>query len=60
MTDSEKACRAIGWLEGFSAWIWAHADKDLAGEACAYYDEQVETLRKALSATSTDDWEDCK
>ena len=60
MTDSEKCARAIGWLEGFSAWVWTHVDKDLAAEACEYYDEQVETLRKALTGATSDEWEDCK
>ena len=42
--------RAIGFLEGFSAWVWAHVgeDENLAPEYAGAYDDSVETLRKAV------------
>ena len=52
MTDREKAARAIGYLEGLSAFLWNIGDNDkgasLCAEACGYYDEQVELLRKTI------------
>lgn len=46
----QKAMRAIGFLEGFSAWVWAHVgeDENLAPEYAGAYDDYVETLRKAV------------
>lgn len=46
----QKAMRAIGFLEGFSAWVWAHVgeDENLAPEYAGAYDDSVETLRKAV------------
>ena len=48
----QKAMRAIGFLEGFSAWVWAHVgeDENLAPEFAGAYDDYVETLRKAVMA----------
>lgn len=42
--------RAIGFLEGFSAWVWAHVGEDekLAPESASAYDDSVEALRKAV------------
>lgn len=46
----QKAMRAIGFLEGFSVWIWAHVgeDENLAPEFAGAYDNYVEYLRKAV------------
>lgn len=44
MTERERAARAIGFLEGFSATVWATAD-----EFAERYDDSVEALRKALA-----------
>lgn len=46
----QKAMRAIGFLEGFSAWVWAHVGEDekLAPEFAGAYDDYVEMLRKAV------------
>ena len=48
----QKAMRAIGFLEGFSAWVWAHVGEDekLAPEFASAYDDYVEELRKAVMA----------
>ena len=47
-----KAMRAIGFLEGFSAWVWANSgdDEKLAPEFAGAYDDYVEELRKAVMA----------
>ena len=55
MTDTEKAARAIGYLEGFSAIVWAHVGEKLSDESVAAYDEAVETLRKAVFEEEVDD-----
>ncbi|WP_417305913.1 hypothetical protein [Ellagibacter isourolithinifaciens] len=46
----QKAMRAIGFLEGFSAWVWAHVgeDENLVPEFAGAYDDYVEMLRKAV------------
>ena len=46
----QKAVRAIGFLEGFSAWVWAHVGEgeNLATEFAGAYDDYVEELRKAV------------
>ena len=46
----QKAMRAIGFLEGFSAWVWAHVGEDekLVPEFAGAYDDYVEELRKAV------------
>ena len=41
--------RAIGFLEGFSAWAWAQVGPKLADEFMDQYDASVETLRKAIT-----------
>ena len=48
----QRAVRAIGFLEGFSAWVWAHVGEDekLAPELAGAYDDYVEELRKAVMA----------
>lgn len=48
----QKAMRAIGFLEGFSAWVWAHVgeDENLAPEFAGAYDDYVEDVRKAVMA----------
>ena len=47
-----KAMRAIGFLEGFSAWVWAHVgeDENLAPEFAGAFDDYVEEVRKAVMA----------
>ena len=51
----QKAMRAIGFLEGFSAWVWAHVgeDENLAPEFAGAYDDYVEDLRKAVMSDET-------
>ena len=46
----QKAMRAIGFLEGFSAWVWAHVgeEENLTPEFAGAYDDYVEELRKAV------------
>ena len=55
MTDTEKAARAIGYLEGFSVFMWAFVGEKLADESVAAYDDAVETLRKAFFKKEVDD-----
>jgi len=55
MTDKERAARAIGYLEGFSAIVWAHVGEKLADESVAAYDDAVETLRKAIFEKEVDE-----
>lgn len=45
----QKAMRDIGFLEGFSAWIWASTGDKLTPEFAEAYDEYVEELRKAIT-----------
>ena len=51
----QKAMRAIGFLEGFSAWVWTHVgeDENLAPEFAGAYDDYVEELRKAVMSEET-------
>lgn len=44
-----KAMRAIGFLEGFSAWAWSQVGPKLADEFMGQYDTSVEELRKAIT-----------
>ena len=46
----QKAMRAIGFLEGFSAWVWANVgeDENLAPEFAGAYDDYVVDVRKAV------------
>lgn len=48
----QKAMRAIGFLEGFSAWVWAHVgeDENLAPEFAGAFDDYVEEVRKVVMA----------
>jgi len=46
----QKAMRAIGFLEGFSAWVWASTGEKLADEFADAYDQYVEEVRKAVMA----------
>lgn len=48
--DRQKAMRDIGFLEGFSAWIWASTGDKLTPEFAEAYDEYVEDLRKVVMA----------
>ena len=50
--NKQKAMRAIGFLEGFSAWVWAHVGEgeNLAPEFAGAYDDYVEEVRKAVMA----------
>ena len=45
----QKAMRAIGFLEGFSAWAWSLVGPMLADEFMDQYDTSVEALRKAIT-----------
>ena len=45
----QKAMRAIGFLEGFSAWAWSQVGPKLADEFMDQYDASVEALRKAIT-----------
>lgn len=45
----QKAMRAIGFLEGFSAWAWSQVGTKLADEFMDQYDTSVEALRKAIA-----------
>ena len=51
----QKAMHAIGFLEGFSAWVWAHVGEgeNLAPEFAGAYDDYVEDLRKAVMSEET-------
>lgn len=53
----QKAMRAIGFLEGFSAWVWAHVgeDENLAPEFAGAYDDHVEDMRKAVMSEETEE-----
>lgn len=53
----QKAMRAIGFLEGFSAWVWAHVDEgeNLAPEFAGAYGDYVEDLRKAVMSEETEE-----
>lgn len=53
----QKAMRAIGFLEGFSAWVWAHVGEgeNLAPEFAGAYDDYVEELRKAVMSEETEE-----
>ena len=42
--------RAIGFLEGFSAWVWASTGEKLAPGFADAYDSYVEDVRKAVMA----------
>lgn len=46
----QKAMRAIGFLEGFSACVWAQTGEKLAPEFADAYDQYVEEVRKAVMA----------
>ena len=46
----QKAMRAIGFLEGLSAWVWASTGEKLADEFADAYDQYVEEVRKAVMA----------
>lgn len=45
----QKSLRAIGFLEGFSAWAWAQVGPKLADEFMDQYDTSVDELRKAIT-----------
>ena len=45
----QKAMRAIGFLEGFSARAWSQVGPKLADEFMDQYDASVEALRKAVT-----------
>lgn len=42
------AARAVGYLEGMSAWLWSHVGPDLADGAVADYDRSLEKIVKAM------------
>lgn len=39
--EFRKAVRAVGFLEGMSAWLWNHIGPDLDDEIAAEYDKRV-------------------
>ena len=51
----QKAMRAIGFLEGFSAWAWSQVGPKLADEFMDQYDSSVEELRKAVMSEETEE-----
>lgn len=59
MSEREKAARAIGYLEGLSSVMWSLDGSDspvqVCAEAAAFYDEQIEVLRKVLFTEATKD-----
>ena len=48
----QKAMRSIGFLEGFSAWVWSKTGgcDGLSPEFADAYDQYVEEIRKAVMA----------
>ena len=52
LSDRDMAINSLGWLEGFSAWVWSHVLPDnprsLDDEFAEAYDQHVSTLRKAV------------
>lgn len=42
------AARAVGYLEGMSAWLWSHVGPDLADNVAAEYDRSLEKIAKAM------------
>lgn len=42
------AARAVGYLEGMSAWLWSHVGPDIADGAVAEYDRSLEKIVKAM------------
>ena len=59
MTERERAARAIGYLEGLSAFLWSIQDRkdhqSLFPEACMYYDDKVALLRKVIFESEVDE-----
>lgn len=45
---NKDALRAVGFLEGFSVWLWAHVGPDLADETVAEYDRRVAQIADCL------------
>lgn len=43
-----KAVRAVGFLEGFSTWLWTHVGPDLADEAAIEYERNVAKIADYL------------
>lgn len=43
-----KAVRAVGFLEGFSTWLWTHVGPDLADEAVVEYERNVAKIADYL------------
>lgn len=43
-----EAARAVGFLEGMSAWLWTKAGPDLADEAVVEYDRRVSTIAECF------------
>ena len=42
------AVRAVGFLEGFSTWLWTHVGPDLADEAVVEYERNVAKIADYL------------
>ncbi len=42
------AVRAVGFLEGFSTWLWTHAGPDPADEAVVEYERNVAKIADYL------------
>lgn len=46
--QDNAAARAVGYLEGMSAWLWSHVGPDLADGAVAEYDRSLEKVARAM------------
>lgn len=49
------AVRAVGFLEGFSTWLWTHVGPDLANEAVVEYDRNVAKIAEYLGLPSREE-----
>ena len=55
MTSQERIARDVGWLQGFSATVWALVGEKMADETAAEYDEVVGELYELLMAKVVDE-----
>ena len=46
-----KAVRAVGFLEGMSAWLWSQIGPDLDDEIAAEYDKRVADIAAYIGLT---------
>lgn len=49
-----EAARAVGFLEGMSAWLWTKAGPDLADEAVVEYDKRVSAIAECFGLDRED------